>query len=254
MKQDEQPEPGPTAAREARVRGEAHARIILLRHGEPDWSPEGGPSVPDPGLTPFGRAQARAAAERIARERIDALYVSPYRRARETAAPLAEATGLEPVTVDGLAEIEVSVEGLDQDQVDRYFVEGSQRPLPQHWDGWPGAETFNHFHARVTRAMADVLARHGIHSRREPDGQFNVWHMDAEPPHLVIVAHGGTNSVALTHLLDIRAVPWEWVRFESELCTYSVLQARPLGPEGHVWSLQDFGEFDHLVEAGLRER
>jgi probable phosphoglycerate mutase len=244
------PQPGVQAEREARGRRAPHAHVYLLRHGEPDWSPAGGPSVNDPELTPYGHAQARAAAERLARARIDAIYVSPYRRARETAAPLAALTGLEPSIVPGLAEIGVAVQGLSQEDVDRYFVEGTRRPLGEHWQGWPGAESFREFHTRVTRAMTDVLARHGMHAERNED--FTVWHAQASLPNVVIVAHGGTNSVALTHLLDLPPVPWEWLRFESELAAFSVLQARPLGPAGQVWSLQNFNEVDHLVGAGLR--
>jgi probable phosphoglycerate mutase len=244
------PQPGVQAEREARGRRAAHAHVYLLRHGEPDWSPGGGSSVNDPALTPFGRAQARAAAERLARGRIDAIYVSPYRRARETAAPLAEISGLEPIVVEGLAEIGVAVHGLSQEDVDRYFVEGTKRPLREHWQGWPGAESFHTFHARVTAAVGDVLGRHGLSSQREHD--FTVWHAQAALPNVVIVAHGGTNSVALTHLLDLPPVPWEWLRFESELAAFSVLQARPLGPAGQVWSLQNFNEVDHLTSAGLR--
>jgi hypothetical protein len=62
----------------------------------------------------------------------------------------------------------------------------------------------------------------------------------------------GTNAVILTHLLDIRPVPWEWLRFETGLAAYSVLQARPIGPQGYVWSLLRFDREDHLVQAGLR--
>jgi probable phosphoglycerate mutase len=246
-----QPQSDGAAAREARERSESHARVTLLRHGEPDWTPNGGGSVPDPGLTAYGRAQARAAAARLAREPLDAIYVSPFRRARETAAPLAEATGLEPVVVEHLAEVGVAVDGLSQEDVDRYFVEGSQRPLHEHWEGWPGAETFHDFHARVTGAIDGVLARHAVTSRREHD--FSVWQLAAARPSIALVAHGGTNAVALAHLLDVRPGPWEWLRFESELAAYSVLQARPIGPSGHVWSLQNFNEVDHLGAAGLRE-
>ena len=232
------------------MRGEQHARIVLLRHGEPDWVPGGGASVNDPRLTEFGRAQARAAAGRLVHSRIDAIYVSPYLRSQETAAPLAEATGIEPVTVEDLAEIGVAVEGLNQELVDRYFVEGTRRPLNEHWDGWPGAETFHDFHERVTRGVSDVLARHRVTSVREHD--FTVWRFHEEAPSIVLVAHGGTNAVALSHLLDVRPVPWEWLRFESELAAYSVLHARALGPESAVWSLQNFNEVDHLAAAGLR--
>jgi probable phosphoglycerate mutase len=245
-----QPRSDGAAAREARVRREARPHVILLRHGEPDWAPGGGPSVEDPGLTPFGRRQAEAAAEHLAGQKIDALYVSPYRRSQETAAPLAKATGLPIVTVEGLAEVGVAVSGLSQEDVDRYFVDGSRRPLREHWDGWPGAETFREFHARVTGALADVLGRHAMKPQREHD--FTVWNLEGPAPNIAIVAHGGTNAVALTHLLDLDPVPWEWLRFESELTAYSIVQARNLGPSGLVWSLQAFGMVDHLIDARLR--
>jgi probable phosphoglycerate mutase len=143
------------------------------------------------------------------------------------------------------------VDGLTQEEVDRYFVAGSRRPLPEHWEGWPGAESFHDFHARVTRAMSEILARHGIRAARRHE--FTVWRIPEPFPSLVIVAHGGTNAVALTHLLDVHPVPWEWIRFESELAAFSVVQARPVGPDGYVWSLQNFNELDHLRAAGLRE-
>jgi len=158
------------------------------------------------------------------------------------------------VTLPGLAEIGVSVDGLSQDAVDRYFTEASQRPLSEHWGGWPGAETFREFHARVTAALADLLGRHGLRARREPDHEFTIWDLEGSPAQIVVVAHGGTNAVALAHLLDVAPVPWEWLRFEIELAAYSVVHARPIGPRGHVWSLQNFNEIDPLVEAGLRER
>jgi probable phosphoglycerate mutase len=249
----DRPRPGDTARREAQRRREPLARVTLLRHGEPDWTPEGA-SVPDPGLTPYGREQARAVAARIAAEGVDAIYVSPYRRAQETAAPLVELTGIAPVTLPGLAEIGVNVDGLTQEHVDRYFTEASQRPLHEHWSGWPGAETFREFHARVTGALAELLARHGMRARRDADHEFAQWDLDGAPARIAVVAHGGTNAVALAHLLDAPPVPWEWLRFESELAAYSVVHARPIGPRGNVWSLQNFNEIDPLVEAGLRER
>jgi probable phosphoglycerate mutase len=247
----ERSESGGAAAREAAVRADTHPQVILLRHGEPDWSPGGGPSVNAPGLTPLGHEQARAAAASLARRPLDAIYVSPYERSQQTAAPLAEATGLTPVTLDGLAEVGVAVEGLSQHQVDRYFVEGTQRPLSEHWDGWPGAETFHAFYDRVTDALRDVLARHGMTPQREHD--FTIWKRAGAAPHVAIVAHGGTNAVALSYLLDVRPVPWEWLRFESELTAYSIVHAREIGNAGAAWSLQAFGVVDHLAARGLRQ-
>jgi probable phosphoglycerate mutase len=237
-------EPGSTYRREAAARANPRAQITLLRHGEPDWNPRGGASVDDPGLTEYGAEQARAAAAALATEPVDAIYVSPYRRSQETAEPLAEAVGIAPVVVGGLAEIGVNVEGLSQEDVDRYFVEATRRPLVEHWDGWPDSERFTDFHERATGALVDVLGRHGIEPTREHD--FTVWKVPEPPPRIVIVAHGGTNAVLVTHLLDVRPVPWEWMRFESQLAAYSILQARSLGKRGNVWSLTNFNELDHL--------
>jgi broad specificity phosphatase PhoE len=241
---------GPAALRERESRVRRQTTLTLVRHGDPDWVPGGGTSVEDPGLTQFGRRQAEAVAAALARTPVDLLYVSPCLRARETAEPIVRATGCAARVTDGLAEIGVAVAGLTQDDVDRYFQDSSRRPLAEHWDGWPGAETFHDFHGRVTKALGGLLAEHGIHPTREHD--FTVWSQPPAPLSIVVVAHGGTNSVLLAHLLDVRPVPWEWLRFESQLAAYSVAEARALGARGSVWSLQNFNEVDHLRAAGLR--
>jgi broad specificity phosphatase PhoE len=87
--------------------------------------------------------------------------------------------------------------------------------------------------------------------QREHD--FTVWKRSSAVPHIAVVAHGGTNAVALSHLLDVRPVPWEWLRFESELTSYSIVHAREVGSTGSVWSLQAFGVVDHLIQEGLRQ-
>jgi len=245
----ELPEPGAISRREERLRLDSQVEIVLLRHGEPDWTPAGGPSVEDAALTARGRLQAEAAAARLAGAGIDALYVSPLRRARETGEPLAKATGLVPEVVDGLAEIGIALLGLSQTEVDGYFRQAVRRRLGEHWAGWPGGESFRDFHARVTGTFAALLARHGI--ARESEDEFTVWTHPPRRHRIAIVAHGGTNAVALTHLLDVAAVPWEWNRFELELAAYAVVQSRPVGLTGFVWCLQNFNEVDHLRAAGL---
>ena len=75
--------------------------LTWVRHGEPLRG------VPDdPGLSPVGADQARRAAEFVSAESYDALYVSPMRRALQTADPIAAALGLDPVVEDGLAEFD----------------------------------------------------------------------------------------------------------------------------------------------------
>ena len=84
--------------------------IVLVRHGASAAAVPGQPfdlldGHADPPLAPEGREQARAVAERLRDERIDGLFVTPLRRTAETAEPLAEATGLNPVVVPELREV-----------------------------------------------------------------------------------------------------------------------------------------------------
>jgi len=64
----------------------------VVRHAEAAQD-----GTPDPPLTDAGRARAAALRDRLRSEGITAIFSSPYRRTRDTAAPLAEALGL-PVT------------------------------------------------------------------------------------------------------------------------------------------------------------
>ncbi len=70
--------------------------IVFIRHGQPQWAVDG-LSQTDPALTELGHEQAKLAAVRIANDRKPAeeLIVSPAIRAQQTAAPIAEATGLD---------------------------------------------------------------------------------------------------------------------------------------------------------------
>jgi probable phosphoglycerate mutase len=250
LEREPAPPPGGQARREERLRLDAAAEIVLVRHGEPDWTPGGGVAVDDAGLTARGSAQAEVVAAALAARPFDALYASPLRRAQETAARVARAAGVPMHTVSDLAEIGIQVGGLTQEEVDTYFRAATRRPLAHHWDGWPGGESFRDFHARVTTAAGGILARHGLVARGE--AEFTVWTPPPRRLRIGIVAHGGTNAVLLTHLLDIRPVPWEWMRFETELAAYSVVRARAIGVDGFVWSLQNFNEVDHLTRRGLR--
>jgi phosphohistidine phosphatase len=74
-------------------------RLFLVRHAE------AAAGVPDDlrPLTPAGRDTARRVGTRLAAEQPDAVLSSPLLRARETAAAIAEAAGLEAEADDRLA-------------------------------------------------------------------------------------------------------------------------------------------------------
>lgn len=81
--------------------------LVLVRHALPvrvDVTDDGSPA--DPGLAPLGVQQAERLVDALAGDRVDAVYTSPARRARETAEPLLKALGTEPVVEPGLAEFD----------------------------------------------------------------------------------------------------------------------------------------------------
>ena len=101
--------------------------LVLVRHAEP-VRVEGGDRPADPHLTRQGREQAQRLAAWLADETVDHLVTSPLVRARETGAPVAEAIGLAPEVVEGVAEWDagsheyIPVEELRRLQDERWFA------------------------------------------------------------------------------------------------------------------------------------
>jgi probable phosphoglycerate mutase len=83
------------------------ALILLIRHGENEYTKTGKLAGWTKGvsLNEAGRKQAQALAARLKPLPIKHIYSSPLERARETAAPLAEALGLSVNVRDGLGEV-----------------------------------------------------------------------------------------------------------------------------------------------------
>lgn len=79
--------------------------LIIVRHGRPRRVEELIETA-DPPLTDVGLRQAEAVARFLLQEPIDHVVTSPMLRARQTAAPLADALGIEPEVVDDLIEID----------------------------------------------------------------------------------------------------------------------------------------------------
>jgi len=145
--------------------------IYLLRHGETAWNAERRyQGLADISLSERGRAvlgRADFASERV--------YVSPLRRASETASILFP--GAEQVVVPDLRELDFGAfEGrtageMAEDPAYRVWVEGGCSGR------CPGGEDWAEFSAR-TRAAFEKL-------------------MEEDPDPLVVVAHGGTQMAIL---------------------------------------------------------
>lgn len=129
--------------------------LILIRHGLPAAQPE----VADPPLGPVGRRQAAAVAARLRTEPLDAIYSSPLRRARDTAAPLEAVRGCTAVIHDGLAE-------WDRDAATYVPIEELRAAGDDRWRAMLAGDLaalgvdVDAFRQRVLAAVDDIVAAH----------------------------------------------------------------------------------------------
>jgi len=110
------------------------ATLFLVRHGRASASFD---SHADPGLDDLGRTQAIHTASILAPLGPLAIYSSPLARALETAIPLSQRWGIDPVIEHRVAEIPSPTADLTQrGEWLRGVMQGRWRTLPgdlQHW-------------------------------------------------------------------------------------------------------------------------
>jgi probable phosphoglycerate mutase len=141
--------------------------LILVRHGESAPARPGEPFAlvdghGDPELAPDGRIQAERVADRLADERIDAIYVTTLRRTAETAEPLAKRLGLTPEVIGDLREVFLGEweGGLFRQRVAENHPIALRMREEQRWDVIPGAESMVDLGARVRRGVTRIAAAH----------------------------------------------------------------------------------------------
>ncbi len=201
--------------------------VVLVRHGSSAHAVQG-VSFPiidgrgDPPLAAEGEEQALAVGRRLADENVKGLYVTPLQRTALTAAPLAEALGLEPAVVPELAEVRLGEwEGgewrvrvaMDDPIVRRVFA-------GERWDIVPGGESPESLTARVRAGLEHVV--------------------DETGPDAVAVAfvHGGVIGEACRIATDSR--PFAFVHADNASLTRIVIQP------GEKWTLLRFNDVSHL--------
>ena len=81
-------------------------RVLLIRHGQTPANVAGSldTTLPGPGLTDLGLAQADAIPEAVGGEEIGAVFASRALRAQLTATPLAQSLGLPRTSARDMAE------------------------------------------------------------------------------------------------------------------------------------------------------
>lgn len=141
--------------------------IFLIRHGEskPLRLDDPQPLVDghgDPPLDPRGVVQAEQVAARLARQPIDAIYVSSLQRTWQTARPLAEAIGVEPIIDPDVRELYLGEweGGVYRIRREENHPEWQRVLKEKTWDVIPGAEKEVAFGKRLAGAIDRIATAH----------------------------------------------------------------------------------------------
>ncbi len=216
--------------------------IVLIRHGQPQWTRDG-LNVTNPPLTDLGLRQAELLAEAIGGEHFDEILVSPLTRARETAAPLLAAQSRPEVVDDWLEEIRDPVwHGTPAEKAQEAYDEMRGRAVDDRWHGLDGGESIRSFTARIHEGAQSFLRARGV---TRDEHELPIWRIDEPGARIALVAHAGTNSVTIAHLLGLEPTPWEWERFVLGHTSVSRLEALPVG-DHYTFSLTKLSDLEHL--------
>lgn len=215
-------------------------RIYLIRHGETDWNRDeicmGQMDVP---LNEQGRRQALLTAEHLASERIDAIYTSDLSRALETARPIAECHGLNPITRRDLRELDYGRwQGLRSEEIRRRFPqaftigaegEDSLGFQPE------GGESRLQLYKRVTQAFEEILQGHPNET-------------------VVIATHGGVIRCLVNYVLQRgsnhqnKGIFYS-LGFACDNCAITTIEARD---DGRLW-IVSLNDTSHLEQSASSE-
>ncbi len=161
-------------------------QIILARHGETEWNKaEVFRGRRDIGLNDTGRREAELLAEYLGNLKLEAVYSSPLKRARQTAEAIAQQNKAEVMIAPGLIDFNYGEwEGLSNHEVqDKYRVVYSVWNDHPEQATIPGGESLDDVRKRAVAVVDEVVARH----------EGNV----------VLVSHRVVNKVLICALLGL---------------------------------------------------
>ncbi len=183
-------------------------QVLLLRHGQTSWNADGRfQGQTDIDLDAVGRVQAERAAGELVRLSPSAIVSSDLRRARDTAYPLAQLTGLTVATDERLREVYAGTwQGMLGDDIDAVDAD-----LRAAWRSGaevrPGGD--GELRSEVGARVADAVLEHVA---AVPAGGL-----------LVVVSHGGSISNGVQTLLGVPREHWPVVSGVNN-CHWSVLE------------------------------
>ena len=221
-------------------------RLVIIRHGDPDYSVDS--------LTEKGWREAGLLAERIAKLKVKAFYVSPLGRARDTASLTLEKMGRTARVCDWLKEFPPRIRRPDVKEGEAIAWDW----LPEDWTKderyfdrrqWCMTEVMreggvDETYRYVTENFDALLAEHGYVRQ---GGLYR-----AERPNrdtIVLFCHFGLECVLLSHLMGVSPMPlWHNTCAAPTAVTTVYTEERRQGKAS--FRISSFGDISHLYVAG----
>lgn len=149
--------------------------VVLVRHAEKMPEPKD-----DPSLSEAGRQRAEALAEALKGARVSAILTTTYKRTRETAAPLARLTGVEPQALT------IARGGMADHVAD----------VVQRVRAKPGGMTVVVGHSNTVTAIARAL---GVAAAEMPECEYSRMTLVqlADPPRVITSRYGIPDGACL---------------------------------------------------------
>ncbi len=188
------------------------ARLLLVRHGETELnSAERYWGQSDVKLSPLGLRQAERLHDRLAAQRIDAIYSSDLQRAWVTAKTIASRHQLDVTICAELREINFGkLEGLNFEESSQLFPEFAAKWKTQRSTNieFPGGESLDQLHSRVSNFVGRLKKRKAEET-------------------VLIVAHAGVLRSLVCQLMAIELRYIYQIRLD--LASLSILETYPTG-------------------------
>ena len=199
--------------------------ILLVRHGASAAVVEGQPfpmlaGQGNPELAPIGHEQAELVGARLARDSIDAIYVSSMVRTHQTAAPLVDLIGIEPIVEPDLREVYLGdwEAGVLRRRAAEDHPIYQQMRDEQRWDVIPNAEPSEAFSKRTVAVIARLAEKH-------------------RDQLVVVVCHGGVIGALCAHATRSRAFAFGGA--DNASITQLIV-------DGDQWNVRRFNDSSHL--------
>ncbi len=220
-------------------------RILIIRHADPDYSIDS--------LTETGWKEARLLCDKLKKDKIDAFYVSPLGRAKDTASFTLEALGKNATECGWLREFWPQIKRPDYDgRVVAWDW------LPEDWTGDPRFFDKDHWfdneimqeagvkeaYMEVCNGLDGLLEKHGY---RRSGTYYQA--VNANEDTIALVCHFGMECVLLSHLLNISPMPlWHGTCALPSSVTTLYTEERRQGKA--YFRMTSFGDTSHLYVAG----